>query len=98
MQSNRITLVKREQYTIDLEFNESLAILHLPFAETITKALYEDSREVLRSIKTLLLTIGYDNVWAAISEGDIKMKRLVNLYGFELKGSAQGFEVYTLES
>lgn len=92
--SKRMPLVIRESYQIDLEYSETLAILHLPRVDKLTKTVYKDIKEVSESISVFLSTMGYEHVYVSCWPEDFKTKKLVSKLGFKYQGYSQGFDVY----
>ena len=93
--SKRFTLVEKDVYKVDLEYNESFAIIHLPYVTKFTKTIYEDMLNTFEKIKTFIYDMGYPNVWVATSEP--RALKLATRMGFVQKGSSDGLDVYIYE-
>lgn len=95
--SKRFTLVAKDNYEVDLEYNEEFAIIHLPYVAKFTRDIYEDMLATFPKIKSFIEDMGYLHLWIATVPGDTKTSKLAQRFGFEYKGSSQGMEVYMLE-
>lgn len=92
--SKRITLVDKDNYRVDLEYNDDYAILHLPRATGFSKGVLADMKMQFNDILTFALDMGYDRIICAIQQGDVLTTRLLDKFKFEYQGSADGYEVY----
>lgn len=94
IKSKRFTLVHKEDYKVDLEYNEHLAILHLPKVNRFTKTVYLDMLECIEDIEGFLLDLGYASLWLGIPIGDSPLAKLVKKLNFTYRGSAEGLDIY----
>lgn len=94
LKSKRISIVVRELYTIDLEYSQEYAILHLPYVKKFTKGVYLDINQSVEEVWDLVSTIGYREMFVAIPQEDKVVAKLVVKLGFILLGSSQGLDVY----
>ena len=92
--SERITLVDKDNYRVDLEYNEDFAILHLPRVDKLTKGTYLDMKNQFNSILSFALHVGYDRIICAVQTGDELTTRFLSKFGFNYQGSADGYDVY----
>ena len=97
IKSRRITLLSKEKYKVDLEYNEDFAILHLPTVAKFTKDVYLDMKFTIEDITEFLDAAGYPDVWLAISPYDKVLKKFVGRLGFGYKGTAEDMDVYIYE-
>lgn len=97
IKSKRITLLTKEKYRVDLEYNEDFAILHLPTVDKFTKDVYLDMKFTVEDISEFLTTAGYPAMWIAISPYDKVIKKFVGRLGFVYKGTAEDMDVYIYE-
>lgn len=92
--SKRLTLVELPEYQVDLEYNEYFAILHLPFVKKFTKDVYLALREKMEELAIFFKVLGYENVWAAVPEGDTLIQKFLTRLKFEQLGTANSMVVY----
>lgn len=92
--STRLTLVDKENYKVDLEYNKDFAILHLPYVNKMTKEMYLDMKSSLTKFYEFIRVTGYDALWAAISPEDKMTAKLITKLGFEYTGEAESLHVY----
>lgn len=94
--TKRMTLVRKEDYEVDVEYNEDFFILHIPVVKKFSKTIYLDMEETLDDISTFAKVMGYPAVFAATL--DDKTEKLVKKLGMVFQGSADGFNVYVLST
>ena len=92
--SFRFTLIDKEQYEVDLEYNEEFFILHLPRVDKLTKGVYEELKKTSDEILKFAYVAGYDAIYLGIPEEKTSTKKLAERLGFSRMGSAQGMDVY----
>lgn len=92
--SNRLTVVDKEAYSVDLEYSTTYAVLHLPYVEKFSKSVYMDMKTTILDIHNFVLHMGFPHLHAALFPNDEKMKKFVNKIGFAYLGSAEGMDVY----
>ena len=97
IKSSRITLVSKEKYKVDLEYNKEFAILHLPIVSKFTRDVYLDMTMVMEDIEEFLMTVGYPNIWVAVDPANTTIAKLAKKFKFEYRGSADGMDVYMKE-
>ena len=91
--SNRIRLIEFEdEVTIDLEYNENYAILHMPSVGVFNKSLYLKMKRYLEGLDTFFTTVGYDGIYAAT--GNESAQKLAIKLGFEYLGEHDNLKVY----
>lgn len=92
IKSKRFTLLEKEKYVVDLEYNEDFAIIHLPYIEKFTREVYYDMAETIDRIEGFLLFQGYKSLWVGTEHP--LMKKLAGRLGFEYRGEAEGLDVF----
>lgn len=97
IKSKRFTIFSSDKYEVDLEYSEDFAILHLPYVYKFDKGTYMDMKSRFPSLLEFLGTMGYPNVWAAIPPSNTMTIKFIKKFGFEHKGSAEGYDVFMLE-
>ena len=95
--SRRFTLVEKEDYKVDLEYGGEFGIIHLPYVHKFSKGMYIDMMYTLEDIQKFLFDMGFDNLWVAVEPQHRSTAKLAKRFGFEFKGSSDGFDVYLLE-
>lgn len=95
--SKRITLYNHPHYKVDLEYNEEFAILHLPKVTRFSKGTIADMREQFCGVYDFFKQLGYDGIWAAIEPDNKRTINLAKMFGFEYKGSSDGFSVFHMK-
>lgn len=94
IKSKRITLLEKENYKVDLEYNEDFVILHLPRVDKFTKSVYLDMKFMLEDYSDFFKTAGYKDLCVAIGETDKTMKKFIKKFGFVYAGNASSLDVY----
>ena len=97
IKSERFTLLVRNDYEVDLEYNKDFAILHLPYIERMTKSVYLDMVSTINGLDKFLETVGFKSLWAAIPPQNSTLPKLVKKLDFTYRGSADGYDVYERE-
>lgn len=92
--SKRLTLIDKDSYTIDLEYNNTFAILHLPYVSKVSKEVLVDGIYQVSSLSEFLKTCGYSSLFAAVFPDDRKIKKLLSKLEFTFLGSSNGLDVY----
>lgn len=95
--SKRFPILETEDYTIDLEYTEEFAILHLPRVQKFTKSIYLQGREKLEDIKDFLFTTGFQAIWVAVFPEDEMTNKFVKRLGFEYAGDFENLSVYYIK-
>lgn len=94
IKSKRMVLFDKENYRVDLEYNEDFAIIHLPRVGKLTKETYLDMKNQFNDFLTFALFVGYDRVICAVQVGDELTTRFLSKFKFDYKGTAEGYDVY----
>ena len=94
IKSKRMTLVQKDSFTVDLEYNEDYAIVHLPKVDKFTKDIYLDMSIVFEDMKEFLKVVGYDHVWAALEPTNKIMIKFASKMGLTFQGEAENLNVY----
>jgi hypothetical protein len=92
--SKRFTIVDTEDYTVDLEYNNMYAILHLPRVSKFNKTVYTDMKIKVQDIWDFVQTVGYSGMWICISKEDTTLGKFVQKIGFNFLGSYETQDVY----
>lgn len=92
--SKRITLIQKENYSVDLEYTGTVAIIHLPRVSKFTKDVYLDMTLTIKDIWEFLSTINYTELFAGVPEDDKLVAKLAKKMGFIYLGNSQGVDVY----
>ena len=95
--SKRLTLVEKQDYRIDLEYNKDYAILHLPYVNGFNRNLYEEAFVRIEDVFDFMQGLGYDGLWAAVSPDDIKIQKFIDRLGFAYHGKSDDLLVYHLK-
>jgi hypothetical protein len=95
--SKRFTVSEKPHYRVDLEYNDSVAILHLPYLEKFTRSAYEESFIVVQDLLEFVETVGYDGLYAAVYQGDKKIQKFLDRLGFKYSGKSQDLLVYQIK-
>jgi hypothetical protein len=97
IKSKRFAFVTKEDYVVDLEYNETFAILHLPFVKKFSKSTYLDMLDEIKGIVTFLKDQSYEHVWLAVKPEDTLISKFVKKLGFNYKGTSDNLDVYLYE-
>jgi len=94
IKSKRMRLVDTEDFSVDLEYNENYAILHLPEVPRFTKTVLHRMQMTMEDLNELFTTMGYPNIFVAISPNDPATEKLVMKLGFVHLADNLGMKVY----
>lgn len=92
--SKSMVAIETKDYTIRLEYNDDFIILHLPDIGKMTKGVYLDMKFRLEDWYKFFTTAGYAGMFTAVDPNNLKIKRLLRMLDFKLKGEADGMEVF----
>lgn len=98
--SKRFRLVEKEDYGVDLEYNEEFAIIHFPYVSKFNKGILLDMSSTLEGIKKFLEEMGYWHLWVAVRLKDNSTAKLAKRFGFKYVGvdkETGAYEIYVLE-
>lgn len=97
IKSNRITLIKKEEYEVGLEYTDQFFVLHLPYVKKFTKTVYLDMLETLESIEQFASVVGYQDVYAVVFTQDDKMKKFLGKLNFNYVDDYEGMAVFAMK-
>lgn len=89
-------LVDREDFSVDLEYNDTFAILHLPEVPKFTKSVFQRMQMYMEDLNELFETMGYPNIFVAVSH-DTATEKLIKKLGFTYLGNQDGMDVYVYQ-
>ena len=92
IKSTRMVVYECPDFTVDLEYNETFAILHLPTVKKFTKETYILMQVRIQEFFEFITTIGYQNLFVATN--DKLAEKLAKKLGFTYLGSQDGLNVY----
>lgn len=92
--SKRITLIRTNDLTLELEYNEEYAVLHLPYLR-MTKTSYQEFLLTVEEVCQFLKDLGYEGVWTAIEPANRTIAKLLSRVDFAKIGEAEGLHVYS---
>lgn len=92
IKSKRMTVYECEDFTVDLEYNEVFAIIHLPNVKKFTKETYLLMQVRMQEFFEFVTTIGYQNLFVALN--DKLAEKLAKKLGFAYLGEQDGLKVY----
>ena len=92
--SNRLRIVDKEDYGVDIEYNDMYAILHFPFMNKFNKRIFKDFEKTLPSIVDFIDTVGYEGLWAAIERDNSFVRKIAVRFGFSRIGESEGLVIY----
>ena len=79
---------------MDLEYTDTHAILHLPYVKKFTRDVYSALLFKMEDLSKFFTVVGYENIWAAVPEGDKLIRKFLTRLQFEQQGTANGMAVY----
>lgn len=79
--SRMLTVIDDARGKLEIEFDLGMAILHTAFRRPI--AAMRAAREIFPQVKAWLKSVGHDQVFVIIKEGDEKLYRFQRLFGFQ---------------
>lgn len=92
--SKSFTAIETKDYTIRLEYSDDFIILHLWDVQKMTKHVFLDMKFRLEDWYKFFITAGYAGVFTAVDPNNLKIKKLLKMLKFKLKGKADGMEVF----
>lgn len=97
IKSKRMRVLEKENYKVDLEYNEDFAILHLPEVSKFTRDVYFDMQFCLEDFKEFLKCVGYENLYVGLDPTNKLMAKFCKKIGFEYLGTAEEIDVMRME-
>ena len=92
--SKRIRLVDKEDYGVDLEYNDDFVILHLPWTYKFSKSIYQDMLATMDNLEDFLNCMGYSRIHLGIEPGRTSTLKLAKRLGFNQIGHHSGHDIY----
>ena len=89
-----MTIIEKEDFIVDLEYNEDYAIVHLPKVEKFTKDIYLDLIKTFEELKEFLKSMQFIHVWAAIEPSNVLINKFAGKMGLTFLGEAENLNVY----
>lgn len=94
--SKRIRLVESPNVSLDLEFNDKYAVLHLPRVTRFRKGEFKQFKEYLEGLAQFFEVSSLEGPYAA--SNDEKIKKLALKLGFTYLGESNGLKVFKYAS
>lgn len=98
VESKRIRILNTEDYYVEIEYNEDIIAVHLPWIRVLNKKVYKELKEALVNYSDFFRTIGKAKVYAAVNTDDIKIKKFLKNLGFVRVGISGDLDVYEREN
>ena len=98
MESSRLTMVTNENFSVDLEYSDSLVAMHFILKTDLTKSLYKEFKETLDKLQDFIETVGYPSLLTGVLDGDEVAAKLAVKFGFVYQGSSDGIDIYMRKS
>jgi RimJ/RimL family protein N-acetyltransferase len=95
--SKRLRVVERDDYAVDLEYNEEFLIIHLPYVWKFNKGVFTDMLFTLENFSDFFKVSGFKYLYAAVDMNNLKIRRLLVKLGFKRKANQQDLTVYEKE-
>ena len=95
--SKKFTIVDRDGFTIALEYNKQVPVLHLPRVEKFNKTTYLDITVAVDEIGEFLADMDYPWMFIALEPNNTVIEKLTKKLGFEYQGTDKGITVYGKE-
>ena len=89
MKSNRLTVIDKENISIDMEYDDTYMALHINRLN-FNKDTYLDMIVGISQLNDFVKTVGYQAMWAVIGSADSKTQKLAEKLGFKFLGEAPG--------
>ena len=94
MDSKSFTLYECNDYSVRLEYDYHIAVLHLPRVENFNKRVLKSMQNKVLDLLDFLGNLGYNGIWAGTT--DDRVKRLLHLLGFNYVKDSQSISVYNV--
>ena len=72
-----------DNYSVRVEYNDDLVLLHLPKVDKFSKETYKDMKEDMSLFGEHLRSQGRGSMWVAVPSGFKTLKKLVERLGFK---------------
>ena len=96
MDSKSFTVYESQDYSVRLEYDDHLAILHLPSVSKFNKTVLQKMQQKVIELLDFLSDLGYNGVWSGCPSSDEKTNRLLHLLGFNFIQNDNNIAVYNL--
>lgn len=92
--SRRLTGIKGDNFEANIEYGSNLVAIHLPVVHKFDRATYFEMKYMLEDWDKFFKHCGYKDTYVAFDTNDIKIKKLVNMLGFEYLVDNEGLAIY----
>ena len=96
-QSDELIIYEGIDFSLRLEYNREMAIIHLPRVDTFTPSSFKKMISLRDNWWKFLSLMGYQQVFAAIRRDNLVTKKLASRLGFNYIGTNEGYDIYTFE-
>ena len=90
----RFPFIENEDYTLEIEYSESLVALHFLMHKDLTPSIYKRLKLSVDQLQDFVETAGYPFLMTGTVEGDEVAEKIALKFGFEHRGTQDGFNVY----
>ena len=96
MDSKSINIYECDDFSLRLEYGETLALLHLPSVSKFNRSVLIKIQNKVMEVLDFLLDLGYNGVWAGCPSDNNQIKRLLFLLGFDYIRDEDNVSMYSL--
>ena len=93
--SKRLKGIRGSTFEVDLEYNKTYIILHLPTVDKFTKSTLFEMQYLLDDWWNFFKTVGYTEIYAAVEPANRTINRLLRRIHFKQIGSSNGMNIWS---
>ena len=96
LDSKSIILYESSDYTVRVEYNDSLVLLHLPEVFNFNKTVLKKMQDKVVDLLDFFYDFGYNCIWAGCPSSNSQIRKLIDLLGFSYVKDHDGLSFYNL--
>jgi len=93
--SKRLKGIRGSTFEVDLEYNETYIIIHLPYIDKFTKSTLFEMKYLLDDWWTFFKTVGYTEIHAAVDPNNRSINKILRHIEFKKIGSSNGMNIWS---
>jgi RimJ/RimL family protein N-acetyltransferase len=93
--SKRLKGIQGSNFSVDLEYNKTYIIIHLPYVSKFTKSTLFEMQYLLDDWWKFFKTVGYTEIHAAVDPNNRPINRLLRYIKFKQIGSSNGMNIWS---
>ena len=93
--SKRLKGIRGSTFSVDVEYNKTFIIVHLPSVDKFTKSTFFEMQYLLDDWWDFFKAVGYTSIHAAVDPNNKKVNKLLRRLRFKKIGTAESLFVWS---